>query len=138
MAKRKVLEKDVQKAILEYLSVAYPNLMVWRNNTGAMVRPAKGGSKRGFVRFSMPGVSDIIGFVQEDPEYNKNPVNRLHTVKGRFIAIEVKVPGKKNTLTPNQKGFLELVKSADGISIVAESIEDVKRGLEERNLYENP
>ena len=126
MTSRKILEKDVQKAILEYLHYHHSYLKVWRNNTGAMVRPAKGGSKRGFVRFSAPGVSDIIGFISDPPG------DKFH---GCFVAIEVKVPGKKDTLTENQAAFLDDVRAAGGIAIVADCIEDVVQEMKAKGVF---
>ena len=56
------------------------------------------------------GVADIIGCYQ-----------------GRFLAIEVKRPGRK--ATPEQARFLSEVCKAEGIAFVAHSVEEVKAGL---------
>lgn len=59
---------------------------------------------------SAPGVSDILGCYQ-----------------GRFMAIEVKRPGRK--ATDAQRRFIDNVNDAGGIGFVADSIEDVVEGL---------
>ena len=56
------------------------------------------------------GVADIIGCYQ-----------------GRFLAIEVKRPGRKPT--PAQERFISEVAKANGIAFVAHSVEEVKAGL---------
>ncbi len=101
-----VLEKDIQDEILEYLGWA--GILAWRNNTGAAKYEGK--ERTYFVRFSRPGASDIFAI--------KN---------GRFIAIEVKKPGGK--LSPNQVTFLEEVREAGGLAIVAYSLADVEKLL---------
>lgn len=99
-----MLEKDLQKQILDYLS--YKKGKYWRVNSGAVVAENKG--KKRFFRFnSINGVSDIIGINKE----------------GIFIAIEVKV--KPNKLTQEQKDFIDMVNFFGGIGIVAYKLEDV-------------
>lgn len=44
--------------------------------------------------------------------------------KGRFVAIEVKIPGKENTLTERQKLILKRIKKAGGRSGMATTIEE--------------
>jgi hypothetical protein len=102
-------EGDIQAAILGLLA-RVPGVTAWRNNTGAVAIPATPTRKRRFVRFSVPGISDIIGFVEPN---------------ARFLAIEAKRPGQ--TLAPNQRAFLERVQRANGIGIAAWSTEDVVR-----------
>ena len=70
------------------------------------------------------GSSDVIGFkpVVITPEF----VNRRVAV---FAAIEVKQPGKKPT--DEQTNFLDCVKNAGGIAIVAYSADDVEKKLKE-------
>lgn len=57
--------------------------------------------------FQMAGLPDIIG---------------LH--KGRFIGIEVKVPGKEANLTPIQIKVLGKIKAAGGIAFMSTGAED--------------
>ena len=63
---------------------------------------------------SFKGISDILGVLPPD---------------GKFLAIEVKRPGRKPT--ERQRQFLEQVASAGGIAIVAYSVEDVAKKLKE-------
>lgn len=50
--------------------------------------------------------------------------------KGRFIAIEVKAEGKLNTVTPIQEFQINQILTADGIAIAADSLETVKKVLD--------
>jgi penicillin-binding protein-related factor A (putative recombinase) len=43
--------------------------------------------------------------------------------KGRFIALEVKLPGKEKTLTKLQKTWLRRVRKAGGIAYMITSVE---------------
>ena len=92
-------EKDLQKEILSYLCSS--GIFAWRQNTGAVLY------KKRFVRFGLPGISDIIGIMPD----------------GRFLAIEVK--SEKGKLTVYQEGFLEAVRKNGGIAIIARSLFDV-------------
>lgn len=64
--------------------------------------------------FQRVGLPDIIG---------------LH--QGRFIGIEVKVPGKEETLTKKQEQTLEKIKWAEGIAFMATSSQEVLTKLKE-------
>ena len=112
----KVLEKDIQKSILDYLRLDKRVAWVERMNTGSMKREytTKGGkASSSFVRFAFPGCSDIIG--------------QLKT--GHFLAVEVKRPG--NTASDDQEAFLAKVSSNGGLAVLAYSAEDVKRAITE-------
>lgn len=106
------LEKDIQKDILQYLHIR--GFVAWRQNQGAASGEHNG--KKRFFRFcSMPGISDVLGIIP--PE-------------GLFLAVEVKRPGKKPSL--EQQMFLDTVRLAGGIAIVATSVDDVIHELERR------
>ena len=62
--------------------------------------------------FQAIGLPDIIG---------------LH--KGRFIGIEVKVPGKEDTLTKKQEQVLRKIAMAGGISFMATTPKQVLTNL---------
>lgn len=62
--------------------------------------------------FQMAGLPDIIG---------------LH--RGVFIGIEVKCPGKEDTLTQKQINVLGKIKSAGGIAFMSTSPEDTLKKL---------
>lgn len=92
-------EHAIQSAILDYLALR--GILAWRINSG-MVKTEAGG----MVRLAPAGFSDIAGI------YN-----------GRFLAIEVKQPGKKPTAV--QQAFLDAVTAAGGVAFVAHSLDDV-------------
>ena len=92
-------ETDIQRQILEFLKLI--KVPAWRNNRG----------RRGKVTYGLcNGSSDIIGIF-----------------KKRFLAIEVKVPGKE--AEPDQRVFLDIVNGAGGIGFVAHSIDEVREKL---------
>ena len=99
-------ETELVKSILQLLQRHPKVAIAWRTNTGA----AKFGER--FVRFGYPGISDIIGMLKN----------------GKFLAIEVKRPGKRPTLA--QAAFLDRVGDT-GIAILANDAEDVLEVLEE-------
>lgn len=49
--------------------------------------------------------------------------------RGRFIGIEVKCPGKEDTLTKNQQKTLNLIKLYGGVGFMSISPEDTKLQL---------
>ena len=50
-------------------------------------------------------------------------------LRGKFFAIEVKVPGKEFTVTPWQEREILMILNAGGEAFVASSVEQVKRKL---------
>lgn len=68
------------------------------------------------------GISDITG-----------------CLAGRFIAFEVKLPGREKTLTRLQQKFIDRVKEAKGIAGMVTSYEDCLKLLEEswKDIYES-
>lgn len=136
MAKRAavpVLEKDIQRAILDYLRAH--KVFCWRNNTGAMFGEHKG--KRWAVRFGFPGISDIVGIVPTAVTFSGPGRIESSTAEfrfregymrfGRFFAIEVKAPKGKET--PDQSAFISEILAAGGIAGVCRSVEDAKELL---------
>lgn len=117
-------EKDIVKAILQYINVVYRKGHVWRNNVGATTFTSPDGNreKKFFVRFAEKGQADIIGYTNE----------------GFFIAIEVKAPGKKRTITEEQEAFLSGVRQAGGLAILADCLEDVISALDKWKGAEEP
>lgn len=99
-------EKDICNNIVTALN--FQGYCVWRVNTGAMKVDSR------FIRFNAVGTSDIIG---------------MQKSTGKFVAIEVKKPGKEKTLTPAQLSFLEMVKLNGGIAFVATSVDDALNKL---------
>lgn len=101
-------EKDIQNTIIAYLELA--GHFVYRNNSGLFKHnytTKSGYNKTSMIRASVIGASDIIGCSKD----------------GRYIAIEVKKPGKKPTV--QQEQFLDEVRRRGGIARVATDINDV-------------
>ena len=123
-------ETKIVREILRYLTTA-PDVIAWRNNVGAMMAESKYGVRR-FVRFGMKGQSDITGIVTKRLTvfYKDKDGMVVHTPLGfgQRLEIEVKRPGKQPTV--HQRAFLEMVRKAGGIGIVASSVEDVRKELE--------
>lgn len=55
----------------------------------------------------------------------------LACYKGRFLAIEVKVPGKRDTVTPRQSLQKERIESAGGLSLIVTSVDEVSDMIQE-------
>ena len=62
--------------------------------------------------FQLPGIPDLIGLTD-----------------GRFIAVEVKVPGKEWNTSKAQDALIELINKCGGIAFVASSIDTVEDRL---------
>jgi hypothetical protein len=95
-------------AIKQFLELA--GALVIRVNSGAFAGSHNG--RRRFVKLnSEPGCSDLLA-----------------CYRGRFVALEVKKPGKH--ATPIQESFLAGVRAAGGLAAVVTSIEDVQQLLD--------
>lgn len=70
-------------------------------------------------KFMVPGISDIIA-----------------CVCGRFVALEVKAPGKKNTESPQQKIFGNNVIKSNGEYYLVDNFDDVVEIIEGIERYE--
>ena len=135
-------ESDVQAAIIEAL--VYDGYLVLRINQGAAraspIIVDDGVSitqtKNRYVRFAFwqalgkpatdKGISDILAVKWFATHTNLNEFD--HRPIPRFLAIEVKAPGRKNkagAVTAPQMSFLQAVNDHGGIAIVADCLEDV-------------
>lgn len=99
-------EVECQKQIIAFLEKA--GCYVWRNNSGVM----RSGGR--FVRFGKTGSSDVIGI----------------SPNGLFMAVEIKSNGEpltreKDKGKDSQEYFLRRIAEKHGISIIAESLNDV-------------
>ena len=108
-------EHDLQAAILLYL--AWDPRVAWahRFNTGAHVVIGKkkdGTPSRRFVRYAFTGCADLLG--------------QLTT--GQLLAIECKRAGGK--ARAEQQIFLQQVRDAGGLALLAQSIADVQQGID--------
>lgn len=101
-------ESEIKRMILEYLNLRFPTGLFWNNRTTGIKKP-----NGQWIPASLPGVSDIIGCLPN----------------GQFLAIEVKRLG--NILTVWQTNFLKLVIKAGGIGLVAYSVDDVIKTMDE-------
>jgi len=110
MARPDITEAEVQAACLEFLA-AY-RIFHWRQNQGAIPLP-----DGGYRRFNgMKGQSDIIGICPD----------------GRFLAIEVKRPGKKPT--KEQDEFLEHIANNGGVATWVSSVDELEADLREAGI----
>lgn len=111
MKKQKVLEKDIQNGICEYLDILMKQnkLMFWRQNTVPVFDRSRNSFRRQ-PKYSLNGVSDIIVVVY-----------------GKVIFIEVKRPGGKQS--PAQKEFEKLCFENNATYFVATSLEEVISNL---------
>lgn len=96
-------ESDIQNAILDML-IKHPNVSHAHVMTTGKIK-GRGGH---WITLGYPGVSDIIGM----------------TKKGRFFAIEVKVPGK--TPSREQIDYIDLINSNGGMADWVTNVEDAK------------
>ena len=108
------LEKDVLKAIKQYLELA--GCLVVRVNSGG-IKAEHGGKKRFFRFNSETGCADLLCCVTTSKE-------RGWHKQGEFLALEVKKPGGK--ATPEQKAFGERVALAGGTWACVSSIPEVR------------
>lgn len=106
----KLLEKDIQRQILEYLAYQ-PDIYAWRNNAGMILKEHKGKTRA--INLGEAGLPDILGVIA--PE-------------GRLLGIEVKRPGREPTKL--QQGKIEELRQRGALVFVATSVEDVIEHLE--------
>lgn len=101
----KAPEKDIQAAILAYLERC--SFVAWANrmNTGTMRKESAAGVR--WIKFGFVGCPDIMGQLTD----------------GRFLAVECK--SSTGTASIEQINFLQCVNAANGVGIVARSVDDV-------------
>jgi len=111
---RKVLEKDVLRVILHYLTIR----KVWhkRINSGGAVLNGHGGRGQ-FVRFGAPGMPDILA----------------RGSNGAVVWIECKSPTGKQT--EDQRKWQEDMERFGDIYILARKAEDVMALFERRAVH---
>jgi penicillin-binding protein-related factor A (putative recombinase) len=103
-------ETEVQKKILKKLREH--KIFCWRVNNMGVPDPRIKGGWRKQTGYNMPGMSDILGI------FNK-----------KFLAIEVKAPGRIKNVSETQEDFIKKVKKNGGVAFVADSWEVVKKKL---------
>lgn len=113
------LESDVMREVRKWLA-EQPDIRVWRNNTGALK------DERGrVVTYGLAvGSADLIGSITCDVGLTHAPTYPAINHKiARFLAIELKQPGKKPT--EDQERFLETVRRDGGVAFWADCIGEV-------------
>ena len=116
--KQAVLERDIQRVILEGLSIHPSVARIERINVMAGRLYIKDGKRSRFMRSCRKGRVDLDGF----------------STDGRVIAIEVKRPATRNNLTDEQRAYLDTVKRAGGLSGVATCYEEAAAIVEGRTF----
>lgn len=104
-------ESEVQAQILDYLEAR--GFLVWRQNSGTFFGTNATTGHRWAVRSGIKGISDIMGATKD----------------GRLLAIEVKRPGGRSRVRPEQEEFLARVRATGGVAILAYGIDDVINSL---------
>lgn len=106
------LERDVVKAVLEYLHARPDLVFAGRFNRGQAVETNRFGQMRYTWFNTVKGFPDIHGLL-------KDPM--------RPIYLEAKRPSTKGRLTPEQRDFLFLARQAGAVAGVVTCVEDVQR-----------
>lgn len=117
-------ENQIKRAIISYL--LYKGCLVLRVNSGAakgQYKDRRGNVKERFMRFTQWFTS---GLTFKEGQAGVADILAIHN--GLPVAIETKRPG--NTPTPAQQRFLDEWTAHGGVSIVAQSVEDVQKVLE--------
>ena len=111
-------EKQIESAILRYLHTVH--IFCWRQNTVGIFDSKLGVYRKPHSPFIISGICDILGIL---PRHNN--LGKI----GQLLAIEVKVPSRRNNLTDNQRNFIDRVNENGGVAFVATSIKDVQEKL---------
>ncbi len=85
------------------------------------------------IRQLLKGLGAVAVKFWGGPMTERGVSDLLVCYQGRFLAIEVKRPGGK--VSPEQERFLERVRAAGGIGLVAYGIDDVIDGLGVRDRF---
>jgi hypothetical protein len=102
------LERDVQKAVLDYLNTLW-NVKAWRANTGASTAVHNG--KKRFIRYGQRGQADITGVANG----------------GVRIEIEIKRPGNKPTM--EQTAWLGEMRTLGAVAFWCDSVKSCSEQL---------
>ncbi len=114
--KPRILERDIQKLILDALRIHPLVARIERINVMAGRLMGKDGKASRFIRSCQAGRVDLDGF----------------TTDGRVIAIEVKRPQTRNNLTIGQTDYLNAVRAAGGLAGVATCVEEALAIVEQQ------
>lgn len=103
-----ILERDIVRQILDGLSMHPLVARIERINVMAGRLIGKDGKPSRFMRSCRRGRVDLDGFTSD----------------GRVIAIEVKRPSARHKLSPEQRQYLDQVRSAGGLAGVATCLDE--------------
>lgn len=107
-ARRGGKETDVLRACLELLRLR--GIYAWRSNNAGVHRTSKDG--KSFWSFAgLKGVSDILGILND----------------GRFLAIEIKAPGK--VPTSEQRLFLKAISDRRGVALWITNVDQLNKEI---------
>lgn len=119
--KTKVLEKDIENACLEYLFLQSYGTF-WKNESTGVYDTNRKTFRKKVNRFSINGVSDVLGVLKN----------------GKFVAIEIKTPQRRNNVSAPQQDFINMVTGNNGYAFVVTSVQELetymKRILREERL----
>ncbi len=106
------LERDVQRAVLEYL--AWRKIFAWRNQTTGIYDPRRGVFRAGQT---LRGVPDVLGILPD----------------GRFLGVEVKRPGKH--LEPHQQEFQTRATALKAVCVCVHSAAELDAALTAEGVF---
>jgi penicillin-binding protein-related factor A (putative recombinase) len=106
-------EKQIENAVLQYLAMV-PGFEAWKVDTTGIYDAKRGAYRKRSSGTRYKGVSDIIGFY-----------------KGKFWAIEIKTPQRRNQLTDEQRSFLDMARRNGQVALVITSVDEMIKALEE-------
>ena len=112
-----VREIEVQRQILTALALHPKVARIERINVMAGRLVSRDGKPSRFMRSCRRGRVDLDGFTRD----------------GKIIAIEVKTPARRNTVTAEQRAYLDQVSAAGGLAGVACSVEEARAIVEGRS-----
>ena len=104
MKQARILERDIQYTILQYLKAK--KIFSYKNSTAGIYKKATGS----YIPSQSVGSPDIIAVID-----------------GVYVGIEVK--GPKGKQSADQKQFQKDLEKAGGLYILARSVEDVDKGI---------
>jgi len=102
-----MLEKPIERSILDYLQYRSGGYFFKVNNTGIYDQAKR--KYRTPAKYDVAGKSDIMG-----------------VYRGIFVALEVKTPKTRKRVSEHQRLFLNNIKRNGGIGEVVCSIDEVK------------
>lgn len=108
-------ENPIVKDIIETLN--WQGFFCFRVNSGMII--IKGVGKQRVFQGAPTGTSDIIGC----------------TPDGKFLAIEVKTPERRNEVTEPQQNFIDNMIKRGGVAFSATSVDETKEKLLKFNYH---